>query len=53
MTESRRRTSRALTSDQAETRFDTDGLDFEQALALVLQGGDDRDDTDAKREASE
>ena len=51
MTEQRRRDSRALTTEQVEERFDTDGLDFEAALARVLAGGPDDGDHDAKREA--
>jgi hypothetical protein len=34
----------ALTPDQSEERFDTDGLDFDRALTLVLKGGVDPDD---------
>jgi hypothetical protein len=43
---------RALTKEQVEERFDTDGLDFETALARVLAGGPDAGDhDDAEREA--
>lgn len=52
MSDSPRR-SRALSDEQLQERFDTDGLDFEAALARVLAGGpDDGDHTDdAEREA--
>ncbi len=53
MSESRRRADRALLPEQVEERFDTDGLDFETALARVLAGGPDDWDhpVDATREA--
>ncbi|MDQ6945477.1 MAG: hypothetical protein M3256_04225 [Actinomycetota bacterium] len=50
MSESRRRSTRALLPEQVEERFDTAGLDFETALARVLAGGLDADDHKADDE---